>query len=853
MTPDKPSESDQVKPSSFWTGFATLVVRHRWVCLMVTLSLTVLMAHQAATNLKVDSRTESLIADDSPASLALAELRKEFGDDNLFLLLIEGDVFSMDYLERLRALHEELSGLDVELSVPVAADTAGPSVVAAGDTVGGGDGSPADDVFGDFGDGDEEGWGDTEGGTIFDEVTSLINVQEVSATAQDISVGGLLDVWPSVESLPGLRSRVLSDPAYVGRVVAPSGTHSVLILRTRLMDEEDTSRVFQEVRETVTKHSGAGFEIQVSGMPAVNSALSEMILSDLERLVGFAYLVIIVFLVIIFRHPWGVLGPLLVVIQAVVWTFGVMAIAGVTMTPLTNIMPVLLICAGIGDSIHVQSVYRDLRRQGVENNAAIIQATSRTAVAIFFTSVTTGLGMASFAFASLTAVQELGLLSALGVLFAMFHSIVFLPVILTFNKKSLLGSRKEREARDRFDRFLAWCDRLSRGEDASSTTRRSRNVMVLCGALVVVIGVGMSTLKVSHNALEWFPADHPIPTAMYDLDEHVGGSAHLSLLLEPKGEHGIKARELLTAIEQLEEYLLTYRSPEGDVRIVTHSFSILDLLRDSWQALNGGDQAFYKVPDTQQGIFDAFSILENSDSGDLRRLVTLDGSKANVTVRITWQDAGAYKPLQAYVAAGIDQFIGERAAVKTTGTVFTTLSVFDRVVSDLVSSFSAAFLVITLIMIVLLKNWRIGLLSMIPNLLPIAAVMAIMGLSGIPLDLNTLLVACIAIAIAVDDSIHFLHQFRLEHEATGNVNQAIAYAYSHAGRAIISTSLIIMAGFAVYLAAQMRNIQLLGVLVGMTVFFAVLADLVIAPALLRLAMGSSSRDEAVRDGAAERP
>jgi hypothetical protein len=165
--------------------------------------------------------------------------------------------------------------------------------------------------------------------------------------------------------------------------------------------------------------------------------------------------------------------------------------------------------------------------------------------------------------------------------------------------------------------------------------------------------------------------------------------------------------------------------------------------------------------------------------------------------------------------------------------VFTALTVFDRVVLDLLNSFGAAFLVITLIMIALVKDWRLGLISMLPNLLPVITVMGFMGFAGIPLDLNTLLIAPIAIAIAVDDTIHFLYQFKQHYDSHRDRTAAIQHAFDHSGRAIVSTSIIITAGFSVYLAAQMYNIKLLGILVGMTVVCAVIFDIFITTALLK--------------------
>ena len=144
-----------------------------------------------------------------------------------------------------------------------------------------------------------------------------------------------------------------------------------------------------------------------------------------------------------------------------------------------------------------------------------------------------------------------------------------------------------------------------------------------------------------------------------------------------------------------------------------------------------------------------------------------------------------------------------------------------------------AFIVITLLMIVLLGGLRLGLIAMVPNLMPVIVIMGVMHLTGIPIDMNNILIASISMGLAVDDTIHLLHHFRMNHLATGNVEESIRNAMHHSGRAMVSTTLILMLGFFVYMGAEMANVQRFGLLIGLTALFALLIDLFFAPALLR--------------------
>jgi hypothetical protein len=162
-----------------------------------------------------------------------------------------------------------------------------------------------------------------------------------------------------------------------------------------------------------------------------------------------------------------------------------------------------------------------------------------------------------------------------------------------------------------------------------------------------------------------------------------------------------------------------------------------------------------------------------------------------------------------------------------------------------------AFLVITMIMIILLRGFRLGIIAMVPNLLPIVMIMGVMGVGDIPIDMSTILIASISIGVAVDDTIHLLHHYRVNLAATGNVETSIQRAMSHSGRAMVTTSLILVLGFAAYLAASVANIQRFGLLVSLTAILALLIDLIFAPALLRTFYGRLPSDGEENEDASE--
>jgi predicted RND superfamily exporter protein len=214
--------------------------------------------------------------------------------------------------------------------------------------------------------------------------------------------------------------------------------------------------------------------------------------------------------------------------------------------------------------------------------------------------------------------------------------------------------------------------------------------------------------------------------------------------------------------------------------------------------------------------------------------------KTLMVARTAWMDALSYKPLTRHLEEGVERFVGERATVEASGTIYVDITIISRLLMDLLRSFGAALVVITVIMLILLREIKLGLLAMIPNLLPILTVMGFMGFVSIRLDLATILLGSLAIGIVVDDTIHYLHQFKAHFAAHGEVESAIQHAFEHTGRALVITSVMLTTGFACNVFAQLNNYKMAGLLLSLTIALALLIDLCVTPALLRAAYSSRS-------------
>jgi len=815
--------------SALFAAFARLVIKHRYLALGINFAVTALLLSWAP-RLQTDTSYKAMQVIDSEGQRVQDLLEDSFGSDQGHLLIVGGDVFSIGYLTKLKALHEELAALEMELP------SLGQRELADGRTRGApaaGAARPKDD-FGDFG--DDAGWGDETGGSVVDETISLINVRNTTSEAGGLRVGGLLDDWPpKAESLDELRAYVMKQPSMAGKIVSRAGTHSMIFIRTDFMDLDDQAKVDAEIRRVGSKYEADDFRIQYTGMAAINSEFQTLMMESMAICYVLSMLLMFAALMWTFRHPIGVLAPVLVVVQSVIWVVGALAITGTPMTLITTILPNFLTCVGIGDSVHILSTYRTARARGLECEDAIADAVSHTGRPVLFTTITTAAGLLSFLFADLGAIASLGLFGAVGVVAAMVQSLVLVPALLTFAPQARFGAAvadEEGIPDSLAGRFLSFCINLSepRGEDM-----RRRNRVLLVAASCVVMGLGGATvLRVYYDPISWMPKDAETRQAFVIMDEHLGGSGAIKLLVEPTEGRTMRDYDVVERLARLETHMLDYED-DGGRSIPTSTDGILEVVRDSWWALHEKHPDSYAIPDTPRGVSDVMTMFESSGPEYLKRVTTVDGSASIIGMSMLHAPSSEYVPLLRHIEQGVRDIVGDVAQVRVTGTMRQMVESDDAVLTDMSRSFGIALVFITMLMVWMLGDLRLGLIAMVPNLLPLVVVLGYMAARGMGIDTSNLLIGSIGIGIAVDDTIHFLHHFRVAYEVRGDREQAIAEAAARAGTSIINTSVVLFGGFIVFSAAGLQNLVVFGELIAVTVVAALLIDLIFAPALLRLA------------------
>ena len=357
-------------------------------------------------------------------------------------------------------------------------------------------------------------------------------------------------------------------------------------------------------------------------------------------------------------------------------------------------------------------------------------------------------------------------------------------------------------------------------------------VMAVTALLLVFCGLGISQLKFSHSPISWFPEDHEVRVGSELIDQYLGGTRSIEIVVDTGRENGLQEPKVLNQFEEAIEFAGDMR--EGPLK-VGKEISFINILKETHQALSGNDPEFYTTPKEQALIAQELLLFENSGSDDLEPLVDSQFSIGRISLRIPRADRIYYEPFLARLESGLDEIFDDDISIYITGVAPLIGQIFYAMIRSMASSYLLAFSIIVPLMIILIGSLRMGLISMVPNFFPIIFVLGVMGWVGIPLDTSTILIGSILIGLAVDDTIHIMHHFRRYYDKTGSVDIAVNTTLRTTGIALLFTTVVLGSGFlAIGANATMYNTIRFGYLTALGISVAFIADILISPALMKI-------------------
>jgi hydrophobe/amphiphile efflux-3 (HAE3) family protein len=763
--------------SDSWTRLFTAVcgeiLRFRWPLLVTVGLLTAFLVFQTR-GLHLETKNEIWFMEGDRSLELIRKFEDLFGNDDFVYIVFETeDFFRRENIRTLRRLAE-----DLEANVPHLLD-----------------------------------------------VTWLGNAEYIEGHEERIDIYELIETLPdSPGEMEALKRKALAEPLYLNNLISTDGRVAGLLLE--LDDYPDDiadprKDIAPAVRGVLARPEYASLELHAVGGPLLDYDIDVLTAREASRLGVLCLLVQASILFWVGRGLRAVLVPMLVVVLTTVWTFGMIGFLGLGLNLFVIMVPVLLICVGIGDSMHVIAEFDDQRRQGLGRHPSLIRTLGLVGLPCLLTSLTTAAGFLSFLSAGIKPFREMGLYCTVGVMVAVLLTYVLVPILYSWDdrrdEKSTSPGATPRK--DLFDRLLAGVHRV--------VMRRPRQIVTAFLGLSAVSVIGYARVEVESNFIEIFSEKVPIRQSYDRVDDRMGGTMSVEMLLDAKGTDGITDPDFLKRMDTLDRFV-------SDHPLTTKTMSVLDILKQMRRAFHENRTQYYSLPETRPEAAQFLLLYETSGGEDREKYVTFNNDVARLTARTHSLDTKTLTRFMKEVDRFAREAFGESYEVEFTGMLSWIKAMNDLIGQGQRRSFITAFFVITVIMVVVLRSIVLGLISMIPNVFPVFMALGLMGFTGTYMDVGMMTFSAIIIGVAVDATIHFFVRYRREFERLGDYSDALHATLSTVGRPITFTTLTLALGFAVLALSDMYGLAHFGLLAGFAFAWALLADFFFAPALVLL-------------------
>ncbi len=560
-------------------------------------------------------------------------------------------------------------------------------------------------------------------------------------------------------------------------------------------------------------------KLHYSGLPYIRVVTAKIIRSELYIFSALALTICIIVLFLFFRSFKAVFFPVFVVMIGVVWSLGTLGLLGYKITVLSGMIPSLLIVIGIPNSIYMMNKFHHEFVQHGNKVKALQRVIVKIGNATFLTNLTTAMGFATFIIVKSDLLKEFGIVASVNILGLFVLSVILIPVIFSFIKTPSQRHVKHLEYKlvsHIIDRFI-------------KITENYRKWVYILTAIILLLGFfGVSLMKTSGYVVDDIPKSNPLYIDLKFFEKNFDGVMPMEIMIDTKKPGGAMQLSTFGKIDELEKKL-------GNYEELSSSTSILNLLKFSKQAFYNGSEDYYSLPNNREKNF----ILQYATAGNDRSELLhsfLDSTRQYTRISIRVKDVGVKRMEELYTSFNNDIdsiFNPDNFDVTVTGTSITVFKGTNYLLRNLFTSLALAIFLISLIMALMFSSWRMVMMSLTPNIIPLIFTAAVMGFSGIPIKASTILVFSIAFGISVDNTIHFLAKYRQELKVTGwDIKKSVILALKETGVSMLYTSVVLFFGFAIFAVSSFGGTRAMGILVSLTLVVAVISNLVLLPTLL---------------------
>lgn len=568
--------------------------------------------------------------------------------------------------------------------------------------------------------------------------------------------------------------------------------------------------------------SESNIKLHYAGLPYSRYMMAEKVKQELSMLLLVSLIVTSIILFIFFRSYDTVIVPIIIIGIVVVWVFGTLSLLGYKITLLTGLLPPLIVVIGIPNCVYMLNYYHFSIEKIKDKKEALLNVIRTIGLITFITNLTTAVGFLVLATTDIKILTEFGIVAGINVIATFFVSIFLLPSIYL-----VLPAPKSEQTSYLNYSFIKYL--INSFINISFNYRRP--VFILSSIIVSVSIYGLTKIKSVSYLIDDVPSESPLMKDLKFFEKNFSGVMPLEIVVDSKMKKGVQNLNLLKKVNELENFLM-------DKDYVSSPISLVSFIKASRQAYYNNNSAYYSLPNNRDKNFILRYISDGyqnnaSNENISKSFVDSLGQKLRISLNVA--DLGSFK-LDSIVnnvfRPEINKvFKNSKAEVRLTGTTLTFIKGINFLIENLLQSMLLAFFIISVIMSLLFKNFKMVIISLIPNLIPLIFAGGIMGFFGIPLKPSSALVFSIVFGISVDYSIHFLAKFKNE-LINNSIEISITNTIKQTGKSMIFTSFILFFGFIIFAFSNFGGTIVLGVLTSIILFVAMITNLTLLPSII---------------------
>lgn len=651
-----------------------------------------------------------------------------------------------------------------------------------------------------------------------DKVETVYNQKNIKWRDGGLITEDFLDPYylPPKEDILRAKQDAIENPIINKNLINSDGTVMAINLIIQKHPEiESYDKIVSSEIETYLKPLNGVIEeyFQIGG-PYFKKSLVDYIISDQLKLVPLAVLMLFLVVIISLRSWYGAFSPLITAGLSVIWTFGFMGMVGIPINIITVIIPALVIVIGSTEDIHIVSEYFEGLEHKEDRNFAIEFMAGKMGIAILLTGFTTVAGFASIIVNDITVLKQFGIVTTFGLISNFLITVFYTPAMLRLRGPLKAPTHSDPGKTSNFEKI---------GDFALKIVYWNRGLVFGVVVLVtILVGFGIYYVKINNDTVSYFKKKSDIRIRADKVKEHLAGAQNFYIVVDAGKPNAFKDPNNLKEVYKIVKHL-------NETKYFDKAIGVSDFISLVNQEMNEGNKKFYTIPDSKELVSQYYLMFHRKD---LENNVNPDFSKANIIVKHNMTSSYELKNAVLEVQNYIKNNINPSLKVKFTGENILVNAAADTIAIGQAWSITLILLIIFVIISILFLNIKAGLLSLVPNIIPIFFAFGIMGYFGIDLNVGTAMIAAISIGIAVDDTIHLMVRYNSELKRIGDQDLAIRETIHSEVRAVISTSIALTLGFSVLVLSNFLPVIHFGWLSAMVMLIALFSDLIVSPILL---------------------